>query len=100
MLVSATTGPVLAFLSSRGSGRIVLAEFPSGPSLSFSDTKGKTGLELSLRADGPSIRLSGTGEAVLGNTSLEAARAGVVEDRPTSSLVLFNKAGKVIWSAP
>jgi hypothetical protein len=31
---------------------------------------------------------------------LETTRRGSVETRPSSSLVLFDKDGKVIWSAP
>lgn len=38
--------------------------------------------------------------AVLGHTTLETKRTGVTTKRPSSSLVLFNKKGKVIWSAP
>jgi len=47
-----------------------------------------------------SLRLQGGGsEAILGHTTLETIRTGVVESRPVSSLVLF-KDGKAIWSAP
>jgi hypothetical protein len=42
----------------------------------------------------------GTSRAVLGMTELEKLRDGVIEKRPLSSLVLFNKDGKVIWQAP
>ncbi len=38
--------------------------------------------------------------AVLGHTTLENPRTGVKEQRPPSSLVLFDKDGKVIWKAP
>jgi hypothetical protein len=38
--------------------------------------------------------------AVLGNTSLETTRTGSIESRPLSSLVLFDKDGKVLWNAP
>jgi len=43
---------------------------------------------------------NGTTRADLGSTSLEITRTGVIEKRPESSLVLFDKASKVIWSAP
>jgi len=43
---------------------------------------------------------NGMSRAELGSTSLETTRTGVVEKRPESSLVLFDKKGKVIWSAP
>jgi len=38
--------------------------------------------------------------AVLGRVSIEAARTGSVEARSLSSLVLFDKDGKVLWRAP
>jgi hypothetical protein len=38
--------------------------------------------------------------AVLGNSNLEAVRSGSVESLPLSSLVLFDKGGKVLWKAP
>ena len=43
---------------------------------------------------------SGNTRAVLGSTVLETTQTGAVEKRPPSSLVLFDKNGKVIWSAP
>ncbi len=38
--------------------------------------------------------------AALGATSLITTRTGSVENRATSSLGLFDKDGKVLWSAP
>ena len=38
--------------------------------------------------------------AVLGSTSLELIKTGTIEKRPESSLVLFDKDGKVIWQTP
>jgi hypothetical protein len=38
--------------------------------------------------------------AVLGKASLEIPRTGSVESLPLSSLVLFDKEGKLIWRAP
>ncbi len=43
---------------------------------------------------------SGNTRAVLGSTVLETTQTGAVEKRPPSSLVLFDKDGKVTWSAP
>ena len=50
----------------------------------------------------PTLKLTdGNGaSAVLGHTTLETKRTGVTTKRPSSSLVLFNKEGKVIWKAP
>jgi hypothetical protein len=41
-----------------------------------------------------------TVRAVLGKTNLETVRSGSVETLPLSSLVLFDKGGKVLWRAP
>jgi len=38
--------------------------------------------------------------ATLGATSLETTRTGEVRKRAESSLVLFDKEGKVMWRAP
>src|SRR5262249_22184434 len=38
--------------------------------------------------------------AVLGNAQLSTPATGSVEQRPASSLVLFDKDGKVIWKIP
>lgn len=46
------------------------------------------------------IAASGVTRATLGRTNLETIRTGVVEQRPESSLVLFDKDKKVIWRAP
>ena len=42
----------------------------------------------------------GGSEVVLGHIELEKSRTGVVEKRPLSSLVFFDKDRKVIWKAP
>jgi hypothetical protein len=50
-----------------------------------------------------SLEISDDGEiprAILGSTSIEIVKTGTVEKRPESSLVLFDKGGKVIWRAP
>jgi hypothetical protein len=36
----------------------------------------------------------------LGHSAIEATRTGAVEQRPASSLVLFDKDGKVLFKAP
>jgi len=59
---------------------------------------------LGLSPEGlPSLALydkDGMSRAELGSTSLETTQTGAVEKRPESSLVLFDKKGKVIWEAP
>ena len=37
---------------------------------------------------------------VIGRTSLEVTRTGAVTELPESSLVLFDKDGKVFWKTP
>jgi len=53
----------------------------SGPKLELTDSKGKT-------------------RAVLGRVSLEVTATGETRERPESSLALFGRDGKTIWSAP
>lgn len=51
----------------------------------------------------PSIELNdenGKTRAVLGHADLETITTGSVEKGVASSLVLFNKEGKVVWSTP
>jgi len=75
-----------------------------GPGLILRDAAGMNRAKLALDSLGvPYLQLYDKSEvvrSVLGTTSLEAKKTGVVEVRPESSLVLFNKAGKVIWKAP
>lgn len=75
-----------------------------GPGLFLLDKKGEIRTDLRLQADGePRLELTdetNKTRAVLGHTELETTRTGSVEKRPASSLVLFDKEGKVIWSAP
>ena len=79
--------------------------------LGFHDKNDKRRAALELDEDGsPKLALydkNGTTRAELGSTSLTITRPGVAggkveteEKRPESSLVLFDKKGKVIWNAP
>lgn len=72
--------------------------------LNFWDKAGKNRLVLGVSGDGsPALRLidkAGVVRADLGSTSLKMKRTGEVVQRPESSLVLFDDAGKVVWSAP
>jgi len=47
--------------------------------------------------NGPQGTSPKTIRAVLGRTNLETPRSGSVETLPLSSLVLFDKEGKVLW---
>ena len=60
-------------------------------------------IRLSVDDDGPSIDLLDKNwhtRATLGSTSLTATRTGAVKKTAESSLVLFDKDDKVIWSTP
>jgi hypothetical protein len=68
------------------------------------DTHGKMRTHVGLDSfDAGVVELSDRDEnprAVPGHTSLERTRTGATEERPESSLVLFDKEGKVLWTAP
>ena len=74
------------------------------PGLDLLDGTGAMRASLSLSPDGsPKLDLSdatGKRRAVLGAANLEAAKTGEETKRSESSLVLFDKDGKVIWQAP
>ena len=86
-----------------GKARAVLSVLPDGmPDLSLHDQNGKARAVLSVGTSGPSVVLRDKNQdrAVLGHTELEATATGTVEQRAASSLVLFDRNGKVIWRVP
>ena len=97
-------GPGLLTLNSIGVGGLTISSDPDfGLSMVLHDKK-TSRATLGLTPEGlPTLTLydkDGTIRAELGSISLVTTRTGGVEQRPESSLVLFDKAGKVIWSAP
>lgn len=60
--------------------------------------------ELTLRDGAPSLSLAdkliGYPGVLLGHAGLVKERTGIKEQRPASSLVMFDKAGNVLWKAP
>ena len=62
------------------------------------------GIDVSLSEEGEvALQLSdpeGTTRAVLGRTDIERPATAIVEQRPASSLVLFDANRRVIWQAP
>ncbi len=71
--------------------------------LAFYDQNEKVRAVLGVEPAGPSLVLYGQNSetrAVLGHIGLETKATGTVEQRPASSLVLFDRDGKVIWKAP
>lgn len=64
---------------------------------------GKGGKANSLVLEADNLRLSdgdGSKRAVLGKVDTEVIDTGEIRTRPESSLVLFDKEGRVVWSAP
>ena len=116
----------MLFVDKDGRGRLLLALQPDGsPTVSLNDSaRGNTivvaadteraalfftrgareRLWLGLGSDGsPSVSLTdyqGVTRAVLGVTSLETSATGATESLAPSSLVLFDREGKLIFRAP
>jgi len=89
-----TRGKILATLGTEAAGLLALV---------LSDQNGKTRAGLGVGTSGPSLVLrdeNSKDRAALGHTALEGTATGTVEQRPASSLVLFDRDGKVIWKAP
>jgi len=89
---------------SKPDGDATLSFVLGGPHLALSHGS-KQRAVVGLDLDGsPEIALSdeaGKQRAILGRTSLEETPTGMMSmRRPESSLVLFDKDGKVIWQAP
>lgn len=121
--------PGIDLYSQDGMVTLAVHPFPVGPHLNLSDTytkakatlgigygwkrmpflfmrgkdeKLRVSLELEEKGE-PSLTFydnAGHSRAILGSTELEAIRTGTLQKRPASSLVLFDKEGKVIWEAP
>jgi hypothetical protein len=82
--------------------RAKLSSFPEGSFLSLVGER-NIRARLWLDSDGPNLSLydkKGNIRATLGSTSLETIRTGTATKTAESSLVLFDKKGKVLWSAP
>jgi len=101
--VGADGTPAVSLLDQNEKRRAALGVGADGtPLLSLADQNEKIRAELSVHTSGPSLVLrdENRNRAVLGHTALEATATGTVEQRPASSLVLFDKDGKAIWRAP
>jgi hypothetical protein len=70
------------------------------------DAAGKTRANLSVGNDGPSLVLydaTGRQRTIIGSTTLVGSHVnenGIAEKGPASSIVLFDKAGKLLWRQP
>ena len=97
--------PSLAFSDKQRRSRVVLNLLGNGfASLSLSDGAGRLHAALDLERDGsPSLALYDEKQrtrAILGNTELEGGKGRGLEKRRTSSLLLFDENGTLIWHAP
>jgi hypothetical protein len=86
-----------ASLVADGAGTVFLVMF---------DSFGKTRANLSVSNEGPSLVFydgSGQQRTIIGSTTLVGSHVnenGVAEKAPASSIVLFDKAGKLLWRQP
>jgi hypothetical protein len=70
------------------------------------DGTGKTRANLSVTNDGPSLVLYDAGaqqRTIIGSTTLVGSHVnenGIAEKAPPSSIVLFDKSGKLLWRQP
>lgn len=70
------------------------------------DAAGKTRANLSVGNDGPSLVLydaTGRQRTIIGSTTLVGSHVndnGIAEKGPASSIVLFDKGGKLLWREP
>jgi hypothetical protein len=95
----------LAFSDRHRASRMVLNAIDNGPmGLFFYDAGGRLRSLLDIEPDGsPALALfdeNRTSRAILGHTELDGGKAGTTERRQASSLLLFDKTGRVIWRAP
>jgi hypothetical protein len=93
-------GTQITLSDSAGTSRARLSEGNGfSPSLTLHDSAGK--LRASLTPEGLTLfDEAGRTRAVLGETDLEVTTTGTVEHRQSSSLVLFDRNGKVLWKSP
>ncbi len=90
-------GKERASLVADGAGSVFLVMF---------DAAGKTRANLSVSNDGPSLVFydpSGQARTVVGSTTLVASHVnenGVAERAAASSIVLFDRTGKLVWRQP
>jgi hypothetical protein len=94
-------------VDSKGNERASLVADDAGSVfLVMFDTKRKTRMNLSVGNEGPSLVFydqGGQQRTILGSTTLVGSHVnenGIAEKSPASSIVLFDKAGKLIWRQP
>ena len=102
--VSSDSGPVFRLFDAAGKMGAGLGMTPDGiPGLVLYDTAEHGRAGMVMTSDGPTLELRDAGRnlrAVLGTTSVKSEKPGEATSRPESSLMLFDKDGKVMWQAP
>lgn len=102
-LASTESGCNLWLYYADGKERAVLGGTSVGTGLLLSDRSGAKRVSLAARDDGPNLDFydaNGVGRLTLGSAKLEERQLGEAIVRSSSSMLLFDKEGKVIWSAP
>ncbi len=96
------TESAIRLFDTKRSSSVELANAQGGSALEFLDPGGEVTLGLRKQNSGPRLELRDKQgfSAVLGNTSLVVPRTGKTENTSAASLVLFDKDGKVLSSAP
>ena len=94
-------------VDSKGKDRASLVADDAGSVfLVMFDAAGKTRVNLSVGNDGPSLVFydgSSRARTIIGSTTLVGSHVnenGIAEIAPPSSIVLFDKAGKLLWRQP
>lgn len=94
-------------VDSKGNERASLVADDAGSVfLVMFDAKRKTRINLSVGNEGPSLVFydpAGQQRTIIGSTTLVGSHVnekGIAEKSPPSSIVLFDKAGKLIWRQP
>ena len=99
--LASSPDPHFGLSDHEGKVRVGLDVFGGEPHVSLFDKHAEIRVDIGVRD--PAVSLYDTDgrlRAALGATKLEMTRTGPVEQTPESSLVLFDKEGKVLWRAP
>ena len=95
--------PSLSLSDSKGKIRASLGVIDNSPALFLYDSHGNFRASLDMYGNSPALSLydsKGRERNVIGNSSLQTIRTGATTETGESSIVLFDKKGKVIWQAP
>jgi hypothetical protein len=103
-LGSAYSATFLRLYDQAGKARIALSTLGDATSVTLEDAAGRSRVRLAVYPDGDAhlavLDSAGKSRAVLGEIELQSAATDIREKRPASSLVPFNRDGKVTWKTP